>query len=282
MCLLIFGFFISPPTYAQTAESYRQEAIELSQKKSWDKPLSNTTSRWISHPTIPLTHYNLALTLKYKGDARPAIEEFESALRLKPNWSGRALWVRCDLLRPARAASCAKGTAHAVKLNAANVPAHRLLARIYVEQSDLLASEAEFRRALAIKPTAELHFELGLVEGQIGNLDAAAAQFRSAIRMNPAYAPAHSMLGITERRQGDHNSALAEFRKAAELDPKDPETQYNLGMELKAGDDLVGAIAALRQAIELKAGPGKSALQPQYRFAGTGSSRPPHKRNWRI
>jgi len=140
----------------------------------------------------------------------------------------------------------------AVKLNPANAAAHRLLARIYVEQSDLLGGEAELRRALASKPSAEVHFELGLVEGQIGNLDAAAAQFRSAIRMNPGYAPAHSMLGITEHRQGDHISALNEFRKAVELDPKDPETQYNLGMELKAGGDLVGAIAALREAIELK------------------------------
>jgi len=68
----------------------------------------------------------------------------------------------------------------AVKLNPANAPAHRLLARIYAEQSDFLQGEAELRRALASKPSAQAHFELGLAEGQLGNLDSAGAQFRTA------------------------------------------------------------------------------------------------------
>ena len=102
-------------------------------------------------------------------------------------------------------------------------------------RTTLRLREENCSAALQVKPSAELHFELGLVEGQLGNLDAAATEFRTAIQLNPRFAPAHSMLGVTVRRQGDHSRALAEFRKAVELDPQDAEAQYNLGMELKAG-----------------------------------------------
>src|ERR1700719_3860628 len=206
--LVALGWSFSAPGFAQSAEGYRRQAIELSRQKSWDEAIVFYRKALELGPNDPLTHYNLALTLKYKGDARPAIEEFESALRLKPNWSDAHYGLAATYYDLHEQQAAQKELRVAVKINPANVPAHRLLARIYVEQSDLLAGEAEFRRALALKPTAELHFELGLVEGQIGNLDAAAAQFRSAIRMNPGYASAHSMLGITERRQGDHSSAL--------------------------------------------------------------------------
>src|ERR1700676_3292527 len=195
--LLALGWSFSAPGFAQTAEGYRRQAIELSRQKSWDEAVVFYRKALELAPNDPDTHYNLALTLKYKGDARPAEEEFEAALRLKPNWSDARYGLGAtyyDLHEPQAAL---KELHSAVKLNPANAPAHRLMARIYVELSDLLAGEGELRRALAVKPSAEVQFELGLVEGQIGNLGAAAVQFRSAIRMNPAYVPAHSMLGVT-------------------------------------------------------------------------------------
>ena len=47
-------------------------------------------------PNDASTHYNLALALKYKGDARPATEEFEAALLLKPKpWKRPRSWWTC-------------------------------------------------------------------------------------------------------------------------------------------------------------------------------------------
>src|SRR6266478_4277220 len=75
------------PTLAQTAQSYRQQAIELSRNKSWDQAIASYHKALDLEPNDPDTHYNLALTLKYKGDAKQAVEEFEAALRLKPKWA---------------------------------------------------------------------------------------------------------------------------------------------------------------------------------------------------
>ena len=140
----------------------------------------------------------------------------------------------------------------AVELDPANAGARRVLARIYLEQNNPTAAAAELRRAIQSKPSADAHFELGLAEGQLGNLDAAAAQFRKAIQLDPQMASAYSRLGVTLRRQGNHKAALAEFRKAAELDSKNAQAQYELGMELKADGDMAAALAAFQRAVDLK------------------------------
>src|SRR5207249_3993822 len=235
--LLVLSLPFSTPTLAQTAQSYRQRAIELSRNKSWDQAIASYHKALDLEPNDPDTHYNLALTLKYKGDAK----------RADAHYALGATWY--DLNDQAAAL---KELRTAVDLDFANAGAHRLLAHIYLQQSNPSAAEGELRRALQSKPSAELHLELGLAEGQLGNLEGAAGEFRRALRLNPKLAPAHSLLGVTLRRKGDHAGALAEFRRAVEIDPKDPEAQLNLGKELKAGGDTTGAIAAFRQAIELK------------------------------
>jgi tetratricopeptide (TPR) repeat protein len=87
LLLLSLGILPSDPMFAQTAESYRQKAIELSRLKSWDQAIANYRQALDLEPNDPSTHYNLALTLKYKGEAKQAIEEFDAALRLKPKWA---------------------------------------------------------------------------------------------------------------------------------------------------------------------------------------------------
>src|SRR5882762_229625 len=78
---------LNQPLFAQTAESYRQQGVELSRKKSWDEAIVSYQKALELGPGDPLTHYNLALALKYKGDQKQAVEEFQATLRLKPKWA---------------------------------------------------------------------------------------------------------------------------------------------------------------------------------------------------
>src|ERR1022692_3355768 len=80
--LLILG----ASCFAQTAETYRRQAVVDSRQKSWDQAIANYRKALELDPNDALTHYNLALALKYKGDAQQAVEEFEATLRLKPKW----------------------------------------------------------------------------------------------------------------------------------------------------------------------------------------------------
>ena len=253
MVSLFLVLMMAASCLAQTAETYRRDATEFARQKSWDQAIAQL-SQGIGTRAQRCHHaLRLALALKYKGEAKQAVDEFEAALRLKPKWADAQLWTGRRLVRSSRpACRSAKELQTAVRLAPANAAAHRLLARIYMEQSNPSSAKTELQQAIASKPSAELYTELGLAEGQLANLPAAAAAFRQALQLNPRFTTAYMLLGVTLRRQGDHSAALAQFHKAVAVDPSDPRAQFNLGKELKAGGDLAGAIAAFQRAIELK------------------------------
>src|SRR5438034_11799370 len=74
--LLALGPLFSARTPAQTAESYRQRAIELSRAKLWDEAIASYHQALELAPDDAQTHYNLALALKYKGDNRQTVVRF--------------------------------------------------------------------------------------------------------------------------------------------------------------------------------------------------------------
>ena len=236
----------------QTAQAYRQQANAFAQSKSWDEAIAAYRKVLGLEPNDAVAHYDLALALKYKGETKQAAEEFESAVRLKPGWCEAHFGLGATLYEVQDQAGALKELRKTVACEPSNAEAHRYLAHVYSDQNDFSGAERELNRAVTLEPSAETHFELGEVEGRLGKLDAAAVQFRTALRLDPKLARAYVMLGITLRRQGDHKGAWANFRRAVELDPTDANAQYNLGMELKTEGDNAGAIAAFRRAIELK------------------------------
>jgi tetratricopeptide (TPR) repeat protein len=64
------------------------------------------------------------------------------------------------------------------------------------------------------------HNNLGLALRDSGNLEAAIASFKEALRLNRKYAPAHFNLGLVLEKQGDLDVALAAYEMAAMLGPE--------------------------------------------------------------
>ena len=83
--LCLFLLYSSEST-AQTAAEYRKRATQLAQSKSWDNAIASYRHALALDPKDALTHYDLALALKYKGDSREALKEFEAAVELRPKW----------------------------------------------------------------------------------------------------------------------------------------------------------------------------------------------------
>jgi tetratricopeptide (TPR) repeat protein len=67
-----------------------------------------------------------------------------------------------------------------------------------------------------------------------GDVDAAAACYTEAARLNPRYALAYNNLGAALQSQGRHGEALERFRQALEIDPDYPEAHLNHGSSLLA------------------------------------------------
>jgi tetratricopeptide (TPR) repeat protein len=79
----------------------------------------------------------------------------------------------------------------------------------------------------------EHHFELGFTLQNIGDLEGAIAEYRTALRLNPNHANAHYNLGVVLQSKRDLEGAIAEYRAALRLNPSHATAHYNLGVVLQ-------------------------------------------------
>ncbi len=77
---LFLALMLAASGFAQTAATYRRDATEFARQKSWDQAIAAYRKALEVEPNDALTHYDLALALKYKGEAKQAVDEFEAAL----------------------------------------------------------------------------------------------------------------------------------------------------------------------------------------------------------
>lgn len=84
-------------------------------------------------------------------------------------------------------------------------------------------ARALFEQALGTHPAgpqlAEIHYELGRLEAELGRAAAAAAHFRSALRADRRFVPAALALGDAQEHLGDGREAVRTWERAAEVQP---------------------------------------------------------------
>jgi tetratricopeptide (TPR) repeat protein/capsular polysaccharide biosynthesis protein len=100
----------------------------------------------------------------------------------------------------------------------------------------------------------ELHYNLGHVLHQQGNLMDAVESYRQTIALNPNYVNAYHSLGVTMDEQGQPAAAIAYYRQAIALDPIYVNAYNNLGCALAKLDRLEEAVCVYQQAIAIQPG----------------------------
>ncbi|MCA1243420.1 tetratricopeptide repeat protein [Stappia stellulata] len=105
------------------------------------------------------------------------------------------------------------------------------------------------RRLLQALPNSAAALTLDAdAQGPIGQVAAAIAQYRQALRIDPGYVPALSGLATILFRQSRFDEAEDYARQAARVNSKDPAPQSLLGTILLAREDWPGAIEAFTAA----------------------------------
>ncbi len=127
--------------------------------------------------------------------------------------------------------------------------AWRLNARVI----DWRDEEILYQTSLDATPASSiLLYNLGVVAGEGGRPDQAAAFYRRALALNPRYASAALNLGNILRSQGRQQEAIAQYQTAISLDPRNPDAWMNLGNVYLATGSTVNARSAYNQAIGLR------------------------------
>jgi tetratricopeptide (TPR) repeat protein len=234
----------------------------------WHDGVSLWSSAVESYPEDARAHFSLGVGLAERSDGSRAIEEFETALRIRPAYGNAHIALGNELSRlPGRAADAIAQYQAALSLDPNLADAHYnlglVLARLPGRMDDAIA---EWKAAILIQPDhAEAHYNLGTAYSQLpGRLPEAVAELQTALRIRPDYAEAHTNLGsVYAQIPGRLPDALAEYQAALRLHPDDANAHTSLGKVLsQMPGRLPEAIDQFQRAIQLRPDLG----EPHYRL----------------
>ncbi len=118
---------------------------------------------------------------------------------------------------------------------------------------ELSASEAEFRKALDIRPDfAEAFNNLGLTLSDLGKKDEAVAAFRKAIELSPDAPEAYNNLGCLYRIRKDYQQAVELFNQAIAKREDYSLAYFNLGVAYEELEKFDLAIKAWERVLSLQ------------------------------
>ena len=171
----------------------------------WTRTLNCTTDNGVAH-------VHLGLVYMARGQSEQAIEQFETSIRIYPDY--------CE--------------------------AHYDLACVLNSLGRLDAAQQKFPRHLpiAIRPShIRARNNLGMLLLNRGNVAAAAEQFQKSLDVYPDYAPAQNNMGLALMASGQYAAAAPYYRRAIELDPDFPQPHANLGLALTHTGQAAEAVA---------------------------------------
>lgn len=101
----------------------------------------------------------------------------------------------------------------------------------------------------SMRQRSQIHAELGGSYYAQGQLGIALDEFNEAVRLDPAYAPAHAGLGLVHAALRQDDKAEASFKRALQLDPDSSESHNNYGTFLCARNRIEESIAEFLAAV---------------------------------
>jgi predicted CXXCH cytochrome family protein len=97
----------------------------------------------------------------------------------------------------------------------------------------------------------EAHLNIGLLDIRRQQPDAAEAEYRTALRLDPHFVPALANLADLDRMRGQNERGGELLRQAMAIEPNNADIRHSLGLLLVRQHDLAGALVQLRRASEL-------------------------------
>ena len=147
-----------------------------------------------------VAHNGLGNALDGKGQTDEAINQYQEAIRLKPDFAD----------------------------------AHYNLGNVLGRKGQLDEAISQYQEAIRLKPDfAEANNNFGFALGLKGQTDEAIRQFQEALRLKPDFAEAHNNLGFALGLKGQTDEAISQFQEAIHLKPDFAEARSNLAHALQ-------------------------------------------------
>jgi tetratricopeptide (TPR) repeat protein len=206
-----------------------------SQSERWDLAIEQYQQALKLQPNYPEAHSNLGNTFKAMGRLDEAIAAYETALGYRPDFVEAHLNLGTVLEELGRLEEAIGSYREALRLQPDYHLAYNNLGNALKAKGDLAGAMAAYGRSVQIQPQfADGYFNIGNVLQEQERLEEAIAAYRKALSLQPSHHQAHSNLGILWHSLGRMAEAVESYQKAIEVKADYHEAHRNLGMLLLA------------------------------------------------
>jgi tetratricopeptide (TPR) repeat protein len=206
-------------------------------------------------PNNPRAHNCLGLALTELGRMPESIEQYEQALRIKPDYAEAHNNLGNALRQVGRLEEAIRHFEQAleIKPNFVEVEVHNDLGNALAQAGRIEEAITHYQLALRINPEwAETHYNLGNALARAGKIEKAIAQYQLALRINPDFVDAHNNLGTALAQAGRIEEAITHYQLALRINPEYAEAHKNLGITLEQAGRVPEAIQHYKQALRLQ------------------------------
>ena len=200
-----------------------------------------------------LAHDLLGSALTRQGMPAEALQEHETALRLKPNYSEAHCHAGAALEKLNRVEEAISHYQQGLRLRPEHPETLYNFAIALDRLGRLEEARAKYVAALKSRPGyADAHYNLGLLLGRMGRYDEAIQEFQQTLQLTPRSADAENNLAVTLERLGRIDEAIAHYQQAVRIQPDYPRAWHNLGVALARKNQPDAAAQCFQEALRLK------------------------------
>jgi tetratricopeptide (TPR) repeat protein len=198
------------------------------------------------------TYQNLGTTLQESGRVDEAVEAFQRALALEPDYAPAHNSLGSVLRQQGRHDEAIAQLESALRLQPDFDAARFNLANARADRGDWARAIAEYETLLRRRPDAvDVQSNLGIALAGANRPGEAVEHFRAAATLAPQDAKAHYNLGHALLMRGDSSEAVEHLARALEIDPGDRTAHDELGSAYLAKQDFANAEREFRESVRL-------------------------------
>jgi tetratricopeptide (TPR) repeat protein len=238
-------------TDPEDAEAFFYIGAELLKQGKTEEAIDNLKKAVQINPDYAEAHSNLGSIYLQQGNIDKAIYHSQTALRLDPQLAEAYNSLGIGLMHQGKIDAAISQFQKAVQLKPDFTLAENNLNRALAIQNEIAKEISRLQQLLKDDPkNVELHFQLGNLYFQNGDLNQAKQQYEKALQLNPKFVPALNNLALVSAADKAYDSALKTFLEVLNYYPDDAQTHYNVACMYSRLNQLDKSIEWLKKAID--------------------------------
>jgi tetratricopeptide (TPR) repeat protein len=225
--------------------TWKQTSYWRTDEILWKRALACTSGNYVAHN-------NLGYDLAHQDRPAEAIEQYQKALEINPDFTEAHNNLGTALLNQGWLEEASEHYHQALDKDPAFAEAHNNLGILLTKQDRIAEAIEEYRKAIELNPNcAEFCNNLGNLLAKQNQTEEAIEQFQKALEVAPDNAKVRINLANTLTAQGRWDEAIEQYQQALNLTPDSVHAHNQLGLLLQTRGEFKAAIAQFQKVLEL-------------------------------